>query len=113
MGSWYKNHSFLFFSLILFPIIDLNSDSLIWFVAQVTYDTTGFLEKNRDLLHLDSIQLLSECLCPLPQIFASNMLTQSEKPVTGPLFKAGGAESQKLSVATKFKVPTQPVFKLL
>ncbi|PKI69574.1 hypothetical protein CRG98_010022 [Punica granatum] len=73
------------------------------YAGEVTYDTTGFLEKNRDLLHLDSIQLLSQCSCPLPQIFASNMLNQSEKPVAGPLFKAGGAESQKLSVATKFK----------
>jgi len=32
------------------------------------------------------------------------MLTQSEKPVVGPLHKSGGADSQKLSVATKFKV---------
>lgn len=32
------------------------------------------------------------------------MLTQSEKPVVGPLHKLGGADSQKLSVATKFKV---------
>ncbi|KAA3482636.1 myosin-1-like isoform X1 [Gossypium australe] len=73
------------------------------FAGEVTYDTTGFLEKNRDLLHLDSIQLLSSCLCHLPRIFASNMLNQSEKPVVGPLHKAGGADSQKLSVATKFK----------
>ena len=68
------------------------------------YDTTGFLEKNRDLLHLDTIQLLSSSSCHLPQIFASNMLTQSNKPVVGPLHKVGGADSQKLSVATKFKV---------
>ncbi|XP_022743577.1 myosin-1-like isoform X1 [Durio zibethinus] len=73
------------------------------FAGEVTYDTTGFLEKNRDLLHLDSIQLLSSCSCYLPQTFASNMLNQSEKPVVGPLHKAGGAVSQKLSVATKFK----------
>ncbi|PPR93624.1 hypothetical protein GOBAR_AA27044 [Gossypium barbadense] len=73
------------------------------FAGEVTYDTTGFLEKNRDLLHLDSIQLLSLCSCHLPQIFASNMLNQSEKAVVGPLHKAGGADSQKLSVATKFK----------
>ncbi|XVE66410.1 hypothetical protein DITRI_Ditri08aG0078000 [Diplodiscus trichospermus] len=72
------------------------------FAGEVTYDTTGFLEKNRDLLHLDSIQLLSSCSCHLPQTFASNMLNQSEKPVVGPLHKAG-ADSQKLSVATKFK----------
>ncbi|XP_015886815.3 myosin-1 [Ziziphus jujuba] len=73
------------------------------YAGEVTYDTTGFLEKNRDLLHLDSIQLLSSCSCHLPQIFASNMLAQSEKPVVGPLYKSGGADSQKLSVATKFK----------
>ncbi|KAJ6413471.1 hypothetical protein OIU84_006299 [Salix udensis] len=77
--------------------------SVSHYAGEVTYDTTGFLEKNRDLLHLDSIQLLSSCSCHLPQIFASNMLTQSEKPAVGPLYKAGGADSQKLSVATKFK----------
>ncbi|GMI83813.1 myosin 1 [Hibiscus trionum] len=73
------------------------------FAGEVTYDTTGFLEKNRDLLHLDSIQLLSSSSCHLPQAFASSMLNQSEKPVVGSLHKAGGADSQKLSVATKFK----------
>ncbi|XP_062163646.1 myosin-1-like [Alnus glutinosa] len=77
--------------------------SVCHYAGEVMYDTTGFLEKNRDLLHLDSIQLLSSCSCRLPQIFASSMLTQSEKPVVGPLYKAGGADSQKLSVATKFK----------
>lgn len=35
------------------------------------------------------------------------MLSQSEKPVVGPLHKLGGADSQKLSVATKFKVQTR------
>ncbi|KAL3635819.1 Myosin-1 [Castilleja foliolosa] len=73
------------------------------YAGEVTYDTTGFLEKNRDLLHLDSIQLLSSCTCHLPQAFASSMLTQSEKPVVGALYKSGGADSQKLSVTTKFK----------
>ncbi|XP_020211927.1 myosin-1 [Cajanus cajan] len=73
------------------------------YAGEVTYDTTGFLEKNRDLLHLDSIQLLSSSKCHLPKLFASHMLTQSEKPVVGPLHKSGGADSQKLSVATKFK----------
>ncbi|GAA0140427.1 actin binding motor protein [Lithospermum erythrorhizon] len=73
------------------------------YAGEVTYDTSGFLEKNRDLLHLDSIQLLSSCKCHLPQIFASAMLSLSEKPVVGPLHKSGGADSQKLSVATKFK----------
>ncbi|EXB96390.1 Myosin-2 heavy chain [Morus notabilis] len=73
------------------------------YAGEVTYDTSGFLEKNRDLLHMDSIQLMSSCSCHLPQKFAANMLAQSEKPVVGPLYKSGGADSQKLSVATKFK----------
>uniref|UniRef100_A0A1J3D8C8 Myosin-3 n=1 Tax=Noccaea caerulescens TaxID=107243 RepID=A0A1J3D8C8_NOCCA len=73
------------------------------YAGEVTYETTGFLEKNRDLLHSDSIQLLSSCSCRLPQAFASSMLIQSEKPIVGPLYKAGGADSQRLSVATKFK----------
>ncbi|KAJ0444734.1 putative myosin ATPase [Helianthus annuus] len=73
------------------------------YAGEVTYDTSGFLEKNRDLLHLDSIQLLSSCTCELPQAFASNMLSLSEKTVPGPLHKSGGADSQKLSVVTKFK----------
>lgn len=73
------------------------------YAGQVVYDTTGFLEKNRDLLHLDSIQLLSSCTCHLPKAFASSLLAQSEKPVIGALYKSGGADSQKLSVATKFK----------
>ncbi|WZY97000.1 hypothetical protein YC2023_069329 [Brassica napus] len=73
------------------------------YAGEVTYETTGFLEKNRDLLHSDSIKLLSSCSCHLPQAFASSMLIHSEKPVVGPLYKAGGADSQRLSVATKFK----------
>ncbi|GJS71703.1 myosin-1 isoform X1 [Tanacetum coccineum] len=73
------------------------------YAGEVMYDTSGFLEKNRDLMHLDSIQLLSSCTCELPQAFASNMLSLSEKPVPGPLHKSGGADSQKLSVITKFK----------
>ncbi|MCL7040047.1 hypothetical protein MKW94_026393 [Papaver nudicaule] len=77
--------------------------SVSHYAGEVTYETSGFLEKNRDLLHLDSIQLLSSCKCQLPQIFASNMLKQSEKQVVGPLYRSGGADSQKLSVATKFK----------
>ncbi|KAI3731753.1 hypothetical protein L1987_62942 [Smallanthus sonchifolius] len=79
-----------------------NQDCLNLF-EKVMYDTSGFLEKNRDLLHLDSIKLLSSCTCELPQAFASNMLSSSEKPVLGPLHKSGGADSQKLSVVTKFK----------
>ncbi|KAK9663834.1 hypothetical protein RND81_14G001600 [Saponaria officinalis] len=77
--------------------------SVSHYAGEVTYDTTGFLEKNRDLMHLDSIQLLSSCTSPLPQSFAASMLVQSQKSVAGPLYKSGGADSQKLSVASKFK----------
>ncbi|KAI3816405.1 hypothetical protein L1987_16099 [Smallanthus sonchifolius] len=73
------------------------------YAGDVTYDTTGFLEKNRDLLHLVSIQLLSSCKCKLPRIFASNMLSLSEKPAVVSINKSGGADSQKLSVMLKFK----------
>ncbi|GMP92319.1 hypothetical protein CsSME_00042593 [Camellia sinensis var. sinensis] len=77
--------------------------SVSHYAGEVMYDTSGFLEKNRDLLHLDTIQLLSSCKCHLPQVFASSLLAQSEKPVVGALYKSGGADSQKLSVAAKFK----------
>ncbi|KAK1419770.1 hypothetical protein QVD17_29087 [Tagetes erecta] len=73
------------------------------YAGDVRYDTTGFLEKNRDLLHLVSIQLLSSCKCKLPQIFASNMLSMTGKPSVGSLNKLGGADSHKLSVMLKFK----------
>ncbi|KAK9059944.1 hypothetical protein SSX86_020648 [Deinandra increscens subsp. villosa] len=73
------------------------------YAGDVTYDTTGFLEKNRDLLHLVSIQLLSSCKCKLPQIFASNMLSLFGKPAGGSIKKSGGADSQKFSVMLKFK----------
>ncbi|KAH9612120.1 hypothetical protein KSS87_002600 [Heliosperma pusillum] len=77
--------------------------SVSHYAGEVTYDTTAFLEKNRDLMHLDSIQLLSTCTSPLPPKFAESLRGQSEKPVAGPLYKSGGADSQKLSVASKFK----------
>lgn len=54
-------------------------------------------------MHADSIQLLSSCTCSLPQIFASNMLSQSDKPL-GHLYRPSAVDCQKLSVATKFKV---------
>ncbi|KAM7484851.1 hypothetical protein LguiA_000860 [Lonicera macranthoides] len=73
------------------------------YAGNVMYETTGFLEKNRDLLHLNTIQLLASCTCRLPQTFASTMLSQTEKPVVGSLYKSGGADSQRLSVVLKFK----------
>lgn len=67
------------------------------------YDASGFLEKNRDLLHMDSILLLASCTGQLPQIFASKMLSQPDKPGCNP-HRSSGADSQRLSVAMKFKV---------
>ncbi|KAF3781497.1 Myosin-1, partial [Nymphaea thermarum] len=64
--------------------------------------TCGFLEKNRDLVHVDLIQLLSSCVCKLPQKFASKMLWQSEN-ASGSQHRSAAADSQKQSVATKFK----------
>ncbi|KAJ9553939.1 hypothetical protein OSB04_017984 [Centaurea solstitialis] len=83
------------------------------YAGEVTYDTTGFLEKNRDLLHLDSIQLLSSCKCELPQIFASNMCSQPEKHVAGSVNKSGGVDSQKSSAMSKFKVQLFQLIKCL
>ncbi|XP_010278385.1 PREDICTED: myosin-2 isoform X1 [Nelumbo nucifera] len=72
------------------------------YAGEVLYDTSGFLEKNRDPLHSDSIQLLLSCSCQLAQLFASNILNQSRKP-EGSLRRLGSFDSQKRSVGTKFK----------
>lgn len=58
--------------------------------GQVIYDSGGFLEKNRDKLQFDIIQLLSSCTSRLPQMFASVMLKESQA-------------CQQQSVATKLK----------
>jgi myosin-5 len=71
-------------------------------MEQVMYDTEGFLEKNRDLLHADLLQLLSSCEAHLPQLFGSN-IEQSLQKLINPL-RRNGAEGLKQTVATKFKV---------
>jgi len=48
------------------------------YAGEVTYDTAGFLEKNRDPLHAESIQLLSSCKSDLPKDFASVMIADSQ-----------------------------------
>ncbi|XP_059661565.1 myosin-2-like [Cornus florida] len=58
------------------------------YAGEVLYDTGGFLEKNRDPLHLDTIQLLSSCNCQLPQLFVSNIHNQFQKQSVGTNFKA-------------------------
>lgn len=52
---------------------------------------------------MDSIQLLASCSYHLPKIFASKMLDQAEKVAIN-LQRGNVADTQKLSVATKFKV---------
>ncbi|XP_063946435.1 myosin-2 [Daucus carota subsp. sativus] len=70
------------------------------YAGEVLYNTTGFLEKNRDPLQPDTIQLLSSCSRQLPQLFASNMQSQTPKPPSnGP----GASELHRKSVGTKFK----------
>ncbi|KAI3457512.1 hypothetical protein Pfo_014175 [Paulownia fortunei] len=71
------------------------------YAGEVIYDTREFLEKNRDPLHSEIIQLLSSCTRQLPQLFAS-MLKQSQKPASS-LMQLGTPACQKQSVATKFK----------
>ncbi|XP_047182059.1 myosin-2-like isoform X4 [Vigna umbellata] len=67
---------------------------------KVLYDTSGFLEKNRDPLPSDSIQLLSSCSCELLQLFPK-MLNLPQKQSN---YSHGGAlDSKKQSVGTKFK----------
>ncbi|XVF78057.1 hypothetical protein PTKIN_Ptkin14bG0097700 [Pterospermum kingtungense] len=66
------------------------------FAGEVVYDTNGFLEKNRDPLNSELVELLSSCIGQLPQSFASRVLNQSMKP-------ALSLNAPKQSVGTKFK----------
>lgn len=68
------------------------------YAGEVHYETNGFLEKNRDILQSDSIQLLLSCSGRLPQSFASGMLNQLQKGSQPAVFG-----SHKQSVGTKFK----------
>lgn len=72
------------------------------YAGEVLYETGGFLEKNRDPLHSDTIQLLSSCTGQLPHLFASTWLNQSQKDVSSSIL-LGMSAPQKQSVATKFK----------
>lgn len=69
---------------------------------QVLYDTNGFLEKNRDTLSSNSIQLLSSSNCELLKLF-SEVFNQSEEHGNS-TFHVGAPYSQKIGIGTKFKV---------
>ncbi|KAL6506964.1 hypothetical protein OROHE_022401 [Orobanche hederae] len=75
--------------------------SIRHYAGEVLYDTREFLEKNRDPLHSEIIQLLSSCTSQLSQLFAS-MLKHTQKPAS-PSIKLGMPALQKQSVSTKFK----------
>ncbi|WJX73410.1 Myosin-2, variant 3 [Trifolium repens] len=74
--------------------------SVCHYAGEVLYDTSGFLEKNRDPMPSDSSQLLSSCSCELLQSF-SKTLNQSQKQSNSQ--HVGAFDSQKQSVGTKFK----------
>lgn len=78
------------------------------YAGEVTYDTTGFLEKNRDPLHSESIQLFSSCKCDLPKHFASVMIADAQNKSS--LSWHSVVDSQTQSVVTKFKAQ---LFKLM
>ncbi|KAK1391255.1 Myosin-2 [Heracleum sosnowskyi] len=69
------------------------------YAGEVLYNTTGFLEKNRDPLQPDTIEMLLACSSQLPQLFASIMQNKTPKQPSHGV----ASESHKHSVGTKFK----------
>ncbi|XP_024397400.1 myosin-1 [Physcomitrium patens] len=65
------------------------------YAGEVLYEADGFLEKNRDLLHADLVELLESCDCALIFDFLASAGQGSGK--------SNGSEYQKQSVASKFK----------
>ncbi|KAL0320708.1 UNVERIFIED_CONTAM: Myosin-2 [Sesamum radiatum] len=89
--------------------VDRGGFSIHHYAGEVLYDTGEFLEKNRDSLHSETIQLLSSCPGELPQYFASTLLKQSQSPESASL-QLAMLPCQKQSVAAKCKVQ---LFKLM
>ncbi|XP_059301150.1 myosin-2-like isoform X2 [Lycium ferocissimum] len=79
------------------------------YAREVIYDTSGFLEKNRDTVHSDIIQLLSSSSEDLPKLFASSFANQSKKTAS-PSIHIEMSDFQRQTVATKFK---DQMFKLM
>ncbi|XP_019196973.1 PREDICTED: myosin-2-like isoform X2 [Ipomoea nil] len=75
--------------------------SIQHYAGEVLYSASGFLEKNRDVLHSDIIRLLSSCSSQLLQLFISSVLNQSQK--SSPTTKFAVSDVRKQSVGTKFK----------
>ncbi|XP_051135893.1 myosin-2-like isoform X2 [Andrographis paniculata] len=70
--------------------------------GEVLYEMGKFLEKNRDSLPFETIQLLQSCAGRIPQHFASSLLKQSQNP-ENMLMQPGMLAFQNQNVATKFK----------
>ncbi|KAL1567092.1 myosin-2-like isoform X2 [Salvia divinorum] len=69
--------------------------------GEVLYDTEKFLEKNRDPIHSEIIELLASCTGRLPQSFAPQ-LKQSQS-LDSASVQSGMPVCKKQSVATAFK----------
>ncbi|XP_045805030.1 myosin-2-like [Trifolium pratense] len=78
------------------------------YAGEVLYDTNGFIEKNRDMLSSNSIQLISSCNCELLNLF-SEVFNQSEEHGNS-TFHFDALYSQKRGVGTNFK---DQLFKLM
>ncbi|TYI32086.1 hypothetical protein ES332_A04G033800v1 [Gossypium tomentosum] len=69
---------------------------VLHFAGEVHYDTNGFLDKNRDPLSSEVVQLLSSCDSQLPQLFAKKMFNQPLQSITS-------LDTTMQSVALQFK----------
>lgn len=75
--------------------------SIRHYAGEVLYETAKFLEKNRDPLHSEIIELLSSSTGRLPQSFAA--LLKRSQNLNSKVVQSGMSVCKKLSVATKFK----------
>lgn len=71
------------------------------YAGEVLYETAKFLEKNRDPLHSEIIELLSSCAGQLPQSFAT--LHKQSQSLDSASVQSGMSVCKKQSVVTKFK----------
>ncbi|KAJ1700715.1 hypothetical protein LUZ63_000494 [Rhynchospora breviuscula] len=76
------------------------------YAGEVSYDASGFVEKNRDPLHSEYINLLLSCQSQLAKLFASNMSSVSQKKSN----RKTSFDAQKHTVGTEFKAQ---LFKLM
>ncbi|KAJ4745293.1 Myosin-2 [Rhynchospora pubera] len=76
------------------------------YAGEVSYDASGFLEKNRDPLHSEYINLLLSCQNQLAKLFASKMSSVSQKKSN----HRTSFDGQKHTVGTEFKAQ---LFKLM